>query len=209
MRIRSRSRYPAWVLALLLLSVLSFGCGTSGSKRPAPTTTRDAHGFTIAETERVGVGTRSDFQKANQAIEEGDFERAIELLLEIVEETPELSAAQINLGIAYQRADDLEAAEAALEKAIDAYPRHPVAHNELGIVLRRLGRFQDAREHYEAALTLYPDFHFARKNLAILCDLFISDLECALEQYELYSAAVPDDESAEMWIADLRNRTGK
>lgn len=206
MRSRSNVRRTVWTL---LLAALVFGCSTSGSKRPLPTTSRDPHGFTISESERVGARARSDFQRANRAIEEGEFERAIELLISVTEATPELSAAQINLGIAYQRVDELEKAKAALDKAIEAYPRHPVAHNELGIVLRRMGRFEEARKQYEAALEIYPDFHFARKNLAILCDLFISDLACALEHYELYTAAVPEDESAEMWIADLRSRTGQ
>ena len=99
--------------------------------------------------------------------------------------------------------------EASLLEAIAVNPRHPVAHNELGIVYRRTGRFEEARKSYEVALELQPSFHFARKNLAILCDLFISDVECALKHYELYREAVPDDKSVEIWIADLRNRNGQ
>jgi tetratricopeptide (TPR) repeat protein len=84
-----------------------------------------------------------------------------------------------------------------------------VARNELGIVYRRTGRFEQARESYERALDEYPDFHFARLNLAILCDTFLEDLSCAVEQYERYLQSVPDDEDAAMWVADLRNRIGR
>ena len=74
---------------------------------------------------------------------------------------------------------------------------------------RRTGRFAEARQSYEKALALYPEFHFARRNLAILCDLYLADAGCALENYELYTQAAPDDEAAARWVADLRTRAGK
>jgi tetratricopeptide (TPR) repeat protein len=203
-RIRAalRGRIGSLALALIVCS-----CGTPGSKPMEPIESRDQNGFAITETVHVGGRIRSDFERANRAFEEGETEKGIALLIEIAETAPELSAAHINLGIAYQLIEDFESAETSLLKALEEYPRHPVALNELGIVYRRTGRFEKARESYESALALYPDFHFARKNLAILCDLYLLDSECALEHYEVYSAAVPGDEAAEIWIADLLNRT--
>jgi lipoprotein NlpI len=96
-----------------------------------------------------------------------------------------------------------------LLKALALNPDHPIAHNELGIVFRKSGRFDEAKKSYEAALAIYPGYHYARRNLAVLCDLYLVDLQCALENYEAYMATVPSDSEATMWIVDIRNRIGQ
>ena len=40
----------------------------------------------------------------------------------------------------------------------------------------------------------------------MLCDLYLADLDCALQAYEAYMQTVPEDAEATMWIADLRMR---
>lgn len=202
------ARKSALLAGVSIIALILSGCtGTRGATSPAEIT-RGEHGFTIEESTRTGLGIRSDFEKANAAIEAGDLKVGIELLTSVTEAAPQFTAAQINLSIAHQRNEDFEAAEAVLERALEFNPKHPVALNELGIVKRRTGRFDEARASFEKALSLQPQFHYARKNLAVLCDLFLNEWNCALDNYRLYSELNPEDESAEIWIADLENRIG-
>ena len=194
----------------LLFAVASVVCAcATGPPRPSQVETRNESGFSIAEEVHAGPAMRADFERAMQLLEQEQYDSGIALLVELTEAAPQVTAAHIDLGIAYGRVNDLERAEASIKRALELNPRHPVAHNELGILYRRSGRFKKARKSYEKALAVYPEFHFARRNLAILCDVYLSDTKCAIEHYELYTRAVPGDEAVAMWMADLRNRAGK
>ena len=55
----------------------------------------------------------------------------------------------------------------------------------------------------------FPEYYPMHKNLGILCDLYLNDPACALEHYEIYSKAMPEDAQVKLWIADVRARLGR
>lgn len=192
-----------------ILCLLS-ACATTGSSRTsASIEIHEAVGFTITEQARIGSSVRADYETAVTLLEQGRHEEGTALLEAVAETAPQFSAPRIDLGVAYHRAGNLEAAERNLLLALEQNFDHPIAHNELGIVYRKTGRFSEARQAYENALAIYPDYHFARRNLAVLCDLYLADPDCALENYEAYMATVHGDDEASMWIVDLKNRSGR
>jgi tetratricopeptide (TPR) repeat protein len=169
----------------------------------------DAMAFTITEQARISGEVRSQFDNALRLLEQERYPQGIALLLEVAGKAPDVTAPYINLGIAYERLGDFEHAEASFKKALELNPSHPLVHDELGLLYRQTGRFAAARASYEKALEIHSGFHFAHRNLAILCDLYLNDVPCALAHYEAYSRAEPDDEEVTKWIADLRSRSSR
>ena len=195
---------------LLASTVVISGCATTQSSAvPARIEIQQEVGFTITEETRISGDVRLDYDEALAYLRQGQLEQGVKMLEAVVEAAPQLSAPRIDLGIAHHRNGNLDSAETLLLQALESNPDHPIAHNELGIVYRKTGRFAAARQSYQAALATYPGYHFARRNLAILCDLYLADLNCALQNYEAYMATVTSDEEATMWIADIRQRMGQ
>ena len=222
MRLKPKTRWGIACVVLVMVLPLIPGCATDGKTPPepvvqepstaqGPTVARLAdgrQGFVISEVPQVGEAADKDFQRAVDLLNGGHYGRAAELLEKIVAQSPGVTAPYINLAIAYRHLDQPEQAETHLKSALDLVPWHPVACNEYGLLYRKSGRFAEARAIYEKALARFPDYYPVHRNLGILCDLYLNDLECALEHYEIYGRARPEDEQVQLWIADLRNRLG-
>lgn len=160
----------------------------------------------IFETHKLDPEVQAEFEKAVALLKDENYEEAIRLLKSVTAKAGKFTGPHINLGIAYARAGELDKAEESLRKALELNYMHPVARNELGLVYRQTGRYEEARQLYEALLKMHPDFLPARKNFGVLCDIYIQDLSCALEQYEAYLEGIPEDEKVKIWVADVKSR---
>ena len=170
--------------------------------------TEQLRGCRISETNTLQEPLRQDFAQAVALLQNGDFQAAIDQLEQIVATQPGVSAPHIDLAIAYRKTGRSEKAEAQLKQALELVPAHPVASNEYGLLLRSAGRFTEARELYQQALVVYPDYLPLRRNFGVLCDLYLNDPDCALEQFRYWQAAQPEDEEAGLWLSELQLRLG-
>jgi len=189
-----------------LLSLVSGCAANSGSLSRLP----DGRlGFVIREKADMDEGARGEFERAVAMMNDGKNDAAIELLKRVIDRSPGVSAPYIDIALAYQRTGNPGLAEQHLKTALEMVPGHPVASNEYGLLLRKAGRFKEARVVYMKAINGFPDYLPVRRNLGILCDLYLNDPVCALKQFELYSERMPADEKVKMWVAELRIRLGR
>jgi Tfp pilus assembly protein PilF len=199
------------------------GCATNGKVKPTTVSQESSldKGFTVAQLEdgrkgfiitevpQMDEASQNDFERAIAMMKDQDYGQAIDILEKIIEKSPGVTAPYIDIAIAYRLIGKPEKAEEPLKAALQLVPDHPVASNEYGLLCRKAGRFANARAIYESAIARFPDYYPLHRNLGILCDLYLDDPASALEHYEIYSKAKPEDKQVKMWIADLRARLGR
>jgi len=204
------------VLLLILLAgavLLLNGCT---ELTPKPTQT-NAKTKTVKVKEKVrritpAADVRKDFDQAVLLLQHDKSRtttrQAVKLLNAVIAREKRLPAPYINLAIAYERLKDAKQAENKLISALKLEIGNPVANNELGLLYRKAGRFKAARVAYKNAIHAHPDYLPAKRNLGVLCDLYLHDYGCALQQFEDYIDIKPDKKIA-IWVADLKQRLHK
>ncbi len=150
-----------------------------------------------------------DFKNAVSLMQQEKYAQAIPVLNAVIEREKRLPAPYVNIAIAHNKLGDSKAAEKNLISALKLDIGHPVANNELGLLYRKKGKFKAARTAYENAIKEHPEYLPAIKNLGVLCDLYMHDFDCALQQFENYLELKPDDKTVAIWVADVKRRLGK
>jgi len=196
MMLKIKPKTLSWIVLVLLLPA----CAIQPSHQASPS--KEEVIVVDSEVQRL-------FDQAVGLLKQQQYDNAIALLNTVIEREQRLTAPYIDLAMAYRQKGDDAKAEENLMKALDIDLADPVANNELGLLYRKLGRFDDAKKAYTNALTKHPDYLPVIKNLGILCDLYLRNFECALEQYEKYQEQMPEDKTVQIWISDLKGRMGK
>lgn len=99
------------------------------------------------------------------------------------------------------------AAVEAWKKAVELDPTNAVTVNNLALVLKDQYRFSEAATLLEKGITHSPDVAELHYNLAVISELYLLDLETALDHYSRYRTLTEeDDQRVAGWIADLERR---
>jgi tetratricopeptide (TPR) repeat protein len=162
----------------------------------------------VAEPEPVPVDLdQLAYEDAIAALKNGAVDKALKLLTRLSQDAPDKPRLFTNLGLAHFQLQQSELAEQAFRQAIARDSDDAMAHNHLGILQRRQGRFQDALQEYKRAIKIDSKYAHAHLNLGILFDLYLQDLEKALQQYRKYQKLVSEENTQVAgWIVDIERR---
>lgn len=148
--------------------------------------------------------------KAVAAMKSGNLNEARSLFLEVIDKQPGLANAHVNMGIIFLKNKSFEEAENAFNRALTINPNNIYALNQLGFLYRKQGDFSKAKTSYEKAIDINSSYAYAHLNLGILLDLYLYDLESAIEQYKIYNElSKNEDKQVEKWIFELERRHKK
>lgn len=147
--------FPA-PLAIAIVTVALVGCRIS----PEPAESEEQAGQSPAPVADVRQPTPTQAAMAAEgqlAIDEGDYNAAIDIFESLLDENPSLTVAYVGIGRAYQDQGNFASAEPAYARAALLEPRNFNAQYGHGEVLRALGRLRDALRAFRKALTVDPD----------------------------------------------------
>ena len=196
---------------ILIISMMVFvvACSTPATKEKPPAEIQPVTVETKKEpaVKPVNPNAARDYNEALTTMRQEDYQQALVLLKRMTEKYPELSGPHTNIGIIHYRAGRLKEAQQAFNKAVAINPENAAAYNHLAIAQREDGLFNEAEQSYLKAIEQQPDFANAHLNLGILYDIYLLQLDKALQHYERYqSLQETEDATVKNWIIGLKRR---
>ena len=214
------SKHSSHIIALLMAALVS-ACQSLPGEAPLPasesqdvtegvsagnSTTPTAEPVVEVKPEPIDLD-QQDYEQAIAELKNGASEQALVLLSRLSQDAPDKPNLFTNLGLAHFQLKQSDLAEQAFQQAISRNLNDAVAHNHLGILKRRQGQFQDALIEYQRAIEIDSEYARAYFNLGILFDLYLQDLEKALQQYRTYlELSSEPNTQVEGWIVDIERR---
>jgi tetratricopeptide (TPR) repeat protein len=112
------------------------------------------------------IGISNTLHEGMIAVEDGRYQEAIPLLKHVLEDSPSISAAQLQLGVALARVKHYPEAVAVLHQAVQLMPDSVQAQYELGLALFETGAWQDSLSYFEFVAKKRPKWPDAQYSLA-------------------------------------------
>jgi arylsulfatase A-like enzyme/Tfp pilus assembly protein PilF len=105
-------------------------------------------------------------EEGTAAVEDGRYQAAIPLLRRVLQDSPSISVAQLQIGIAFRKMQQYPEAIAALRKSLELLPDSTPAQYELGLALYESGAWSESAPYFDSVAKKRPKFPDAQYSLA-------------------------------------------
>jgi len=112
------------------------------------------------------IGISNILHEGMIAVEDGRYSEAIPMLQHVLDDSPLIAVAQMQLGIALARVKRYSEAIVALRKSVQLMPDSTPAQYELGLALFETGAWQESVPYFEFVAKKRPKFPDAQYSLA-------------------------------------------
>ena len=144
---------------------------------------------------------------ATKALDQRDYQTAVDLLKKTVAQEPKSEEDWFNLGRGYSGLNDSTNAIAAFRKQVEVNPYHKRAYDDLGLALESAGQDDDAIVAYRKQLDNIPLDRQARKRLGLVLLKLKRDKE-AVSELERAASVPPEDMALDLALAQAYLRSG-
>ena len=205
---RQANRWRRLLVPLLICVLVTGGCGSTPNSQRSNNRAQVEIGPDGRPLPQQDIPPKAQtmFEQAVAVMATGDSIDAELRFQEFLLRYPGYPGAHVNLAIIFASRGDDAAAEGSITDALILDPLHAPALNQLGMLLRRQGKFAEAESTYLKAVTTEPDYGLAHYNLGVLNELYLQQLDVALQHFERYQAISGEDKQVTKWIADLKRR---
>lgn len=155
--------------------------------------------------ENAKIEKQSLYQQGLDALGIRDYDNAKIIFTQFIDKYPDMAGAYVNLALIAYREENSQATESLVTQAISLNPSQAQAYHLRAQLHLENGDIKKAQDDYIEAITIKPDYRIAHYNLALLYDIYLQDIEQAIEQYSIYlSLPGKEDEATKNWIDHLR-----
>jgi tetratricopeptide (TPR) repeat protein len=146
------------------------------------------------------------YQKGVSALANLDYALAEDIFAAFIVDYPEQAGAYINLALIRFNQEKYNQSLQLVNKAIELNNQIPQCYNLQAQLWIMEGKIMPARDAYLQAIKLKPDYANAQYNLALLYDIYLQDINLAIQHYETYMSLLqqPDENTGE-WIKHLKS----
>ena len=190
---------PVALAVLLALAGLALG-GCGGASTRSATSSDEPIEFEDEAAARRAPPASAEVTEAESLIAQGRADDAVPLLERAIAANARDVRAHLDLGLAHELREDLEAAERAYRGAIEIDPAFAEALNNLGALLRDTERGEEGIAMLRRAIEARPGFASAHLNLALALE-DAGDLEGAEAEYRRVIELAPRDPASRTSLA--------